>query len=250
MKKNRLTLENIIKSLINEDVSSNEVLDAINQKYFVRIKYDDEKKGGGVGNPKGSRVIQPMAIGTTKKGYPVVRAFQLDGNSRKGAPNWKFFRLDRIVSWKPMPNKHFSAPPDPSYGEYNTVGDKTMGTFFDNAKFDNFISPLDLVRNQRNTPKISAKNVQGPIQADKQWKRNVYTSQPNSKKYAQYARNIDDTSNEIDRFNDDIWSAAERERDMQNQQGPITQSYDNNEYDIDDVDYNEDEFTQNKNKKR
>ena len=89
-----LTLYDIVKNLLKEDVSSDEVLDAIRGKYHVRIKYDDGMEDNG-GNPKGSRVIQPMALGTTKKGYPVVRAFQVSGNSRRGAPKWKFFRIDK-----------------------------------------------------------------------------------------------------------------------------------------------------------
>ena len=96
-----LKLCDIVKNLLKEDVSSDEVLDAIRNKYHVRISYDDDMPDNG-GNPKGSRVIQPMAIGTTKKGYPVVRAFQVSGNSRRGAPQWKFFRLDRVTSWSPM----------------------------------------------------------------------------------------------------------------------------------------------------
>ena len=248
----KLTLEDIIKNIIKEDVENNAVLDAIHNKYFVRIRYDDGQPSGGVGNPKGSRVIQPMAIGTTKSGNRVVRAFQIDGNSRRGSPNWKFFRLDRIISWKPMPNKHFNAPPNEMYGKYNTVGDKTMGQFFDNAKFADFVSPLNRERNKDNTPKISTKNVHGPISADKQWKKNVYTSQPNSSKYAEYARNIDSTSDEINRFDDNLWSAAERERDAQNKKGPIgnTQSYNNDEYDVDDVDFNENEFYDKKGNRR
>lgn len=250
----KLSLANVIKSLLNEEVGSDSVLDAIHNKYYVRIRYNDGKDGKSVGNPRGSRVIQPMAIGTTKSGNLVVRAFQIDGNSRKGAPNWKFFRLDRISSWKPMPNKHFNEPPNPSYGVYNTNGDRSMGEFFDNAKFDDFISPLERERNKVNSPKISTNNVKGPISADKQWKKNVYTSQPNSQKYAQYAKNIEDTKGEINRFDDDIWANAERERDLQNQQGPITnntQSYDysENDFDTDDVDFNENEFQQNTNKR-
>ena len=109
-----LTLYDIIKHIINESVSGEEVLDAIHNKKYVRIKYDDGKpamKGVDKGNPKGSRVILPMAYGTTKAGNPVVRAFQWNGNSRRGAPKWKFFRLDRITSWKPF-RKQYSAPPD------------------------------------------------------------------------------------------------------------------------------------------
>ena len=87
-----LKLCDIVKKLLKEGVSSDEVLDAIRNKYHVRITYDDGMPDNG-GNPKGSRIIQPMAIGTTKKGYPVVRAFQVSGNSRRGAPKWSFLGL-------------------------------------------------------------------------------------------------------------------------------------------------------------
>jgi hypothetical protein len=249
-KEMQLSLKNIIKSLIEENVDQDTVLDAIRNRYYVRIRYDDGQNNIS-GNAKGSRLIQPMAIGTTKKGYPVVRAFQLNGNSRRGAPNWKFFRLDRIVNWRPMPNKHFNAPPDESFGRYNRNGDLTMGTFFDNAKLNDFTSPLEREREKRSVPKMSSKNAQGPISADKQWKRNVYTSQPNSSKYAAYAKNIDATKDDADRFDNDLWAAAERERDMQNRnkenpQGPINTSNNQDSYDISDVDFNENDFFNNK----
>jgi hypothetical protein len=180
-----------------------------------------------------------MALGRTKKGFPVVRAFQVSGNSRRGAPKWKFFRLDRITSWRPMKNKKFFAPPSDVYGEYNRFGDRTMGEFIDNAKFGDMSDPLERARAERQnvaqTPKVSTKNTTGPITANQQWKRNVYSSQPNSQKYAQYARNIDDTANDFNRFDNDIWAQAEAEKQQQDnaamqnsvmkpqqtQQGPI-----------------------------
>ena len=143
-----LTLYDIVKNLLKEDVSSDEVLNAIRGKYHVRINYDDGMEDNG-GNPKGSRVIQPMALGTTKKGYPVVRAFQVSGNSRRGAPKWKFFRLDRVTSWRPMRNKRFLNTPDDAYGEYNKTGDRTMQTFVDNAKFGDMNDPLERARAER-----------------------------------------------------------------------------------------------------
>ena len=95
------SLKDRIKPFLNEAIDSNSVLQAIRGKQKVRIKYDDTKEDNGSG-AKGSRVILPMAIGTTKKGYPVVRAFQQGGGSRRGVPKWKFFRLDRITSWRPF----------------------------------------------------------------------------------------------------------------------------------------------------
>lgn len=253
-----LTLHDIIKHLLNEDVSSEEVLKSIQGKYHVRINYDDNMPSND-GNPKGSRVIQPMALGTTKKGYPVVRAFQVSGNSRRGAPNWKFFRLDRITSWRPMKNKKFYAPPDSSYGKYNRFGDKTMGVFYDNAKFGDMEDPLERARAEReasaNAPKMSVKNVSGPIKASQQWKKNVYTSQPNSKKYAQIAKNIDQSGEK----SDDYWADYERAlQQMQNNdvipnneviQGPIENDYgyDENYYDVDNVDIDDNNFIKNRN---
>lgn len=248
-----LGLRHIIRHALREDVSSSDVLDAIENKYYVKIRYDDGMEGT---ESKGVRTIQPMAVGTTKKGYPVVRAFQLNGSSRRGAPKWKFFRLDRITTWRPLRGKRFMTVPDPSYGQYNYDGDKTMGTFQANAQFDMEMSPLDTARAERqtqmNAPKASVKkNATGPlIPATQQWKRNVYTSQPNSAKYAQAARNIDATSDEFNRLDDDIWARAEAEKQAQDaarmsqvQRGPL------DDYETDEVDYDENDFYNN-NKRR
>lgn len=249
-----LSLSNIIDGLLRESVSNDEVLDAIHNKYYVRIRYDDEMEDNG-GNSKGSRVIQPMAIGTTKKGYPVVRAFQTNNNSRRGAPKWKFFRLDRIQSWFPMRKKHFFTTPNDAYGEYNRVGDKTMGTFIDNAKFDDMNDPLARARAERmntvNSPKVSTRNVQGPIAATQQWKKNVFTSQPNSEKYAQYAKNVNDASNKTN----DYWADYDKAMQQLNQvpkpqpnpHGPINGN--KNDYDVNNVDFNENNFIKNTNKR-
>ena len=237
-----LTLYDIIKHIINESVSPDEVLNAIHNRRYVRIKYDDEKppmKGFDKGNPKGSRVIMPMAYGTTKAGNPVVRAFQWNGNSRRGAPKWKFFRLDRIQRWKPF-KKQFSAPPNDLY---NYAGDRSMGHFVDNAKFDfNTQGDIDVARQSDviTAPKVSVKNTQGPIAGGQQLRKNVYTSQPKSKKYAQFAKNIDQTAKK----DDDYWKMfdlADAERTM-NQKGPIKNDSYEDEYDIEDIDIDNNDF--------
>ena len=260
-----LTLRDILKGILTEGVSDDEVLDSIQGKYYVRINYDDTLPSNG-GNPKGSRVIQPMALGRTKKGFPVVRAFQIGGGSRRGAPKWKFFRLDRITSWRPMKNKKFFAPPSDVYGEYNRFGDRSMGKFIDNAKFGDMYDPLERARAERQNaaqaPKVSTKNATGPIAASQQWKRNVYTSQPNSDKYAQYARNVDMSGEK----GDDYWADYDRasqaadienqsQRPNQQNSGPILNrsSYDNYDdedfYDVDDVDFDENNFIRNTNRR-
>ena len=232
--------------LLNEEVAFNAVLDAIQNKYQVRIKYDDGQ-GDGAGNPKGSRVIKPFAIGTTKKGYPVVRAFQEGGGSRRGAPKWKFFRLDRIVSWIPMKNKKFFEAPPSSFGEYNLTGDKTMGTFYDNAKLDNFISPLDRQRMQfQNDVKVGQQQnaTKGPVgqpRVTQQWKKNVYTSQPNSRKYDMIRQNIENTPKK----GEDFWrlfDLDDAERTLtEPQKGPVIDKG----YDSDEVDFDENDFLNN-----
>lgn len=229
-----LGLRNIIASLLTEDAIFDKAKDAIDNKYHVRIRYDDGD--AEVNGSKRSRVIQPMAIGKTKAGHPCIRAFQVSGNSRRGAPKWKLFRLDRIMSWTPMPNKTFNSPQD----GYNPLGDKTMGTFYGNARFANDMTPLERermkTRDIANAPKVSTKNTSGPITtASQQWKKNVFTSQPNSKKYSMYAKNIKDTEKDFNRFDDDIWAKAEQEANpthepIGNKSGPIED--DDYEYDF------------------
>lgn len=238
----KITLRDRIKPFLNEEIDSDSVLQAIRTKSKVRIKYDDQMEDNG-GNSKGTRVILPMAIGTTRKGYPVVRAYQEGGGSRRGVPKWKFFRLDRITSWMPLKNKKFFQAPD----GYNPNGDETMGTFIDNAKFDDFISPLEREKMRfQNDVKVGQQkqNKQGPIQQPRvtqQWKKNVYTSQPNSKKYDMIRKNIDATPKK----GDDFWNLFDlndAEQAMtQNPQGPVN----TNGYDSDEVDFNENDYINN-----
>ena len=250
-----LSLKSILKRILAEGVSDEKVLDAIHNKYYVRIRYDDGGDNKGVGDPKGSRVIQPFAVGLTKRGYPVVRAFQVNGNSRRGAPKWKYFRLDRIKSWDGMKNKHFFMPPDDSYGEYNRIGDRSMSHFIDNAKFDDDMEdPLVIARLNRqgaiNAPKVSTKNVQGPISASQQWKKNVFTSQPNSKKYQDIAKEVEKSSYTTDKWAD--YEKALQQANMQNQapKPTSTESGPIDDYDMDDIDYDENNYTKNTNKKK
>ena len=235
----KITLRDRIKPFLNEAIDSDSVLQSIRNKNKVRIRYDDQLEDNG-GNTKGTRVIMPMAIGTTKKGYPVLRAWQEGGGSRRGVPKWKFFRLDRITSWIPLTKKKFFQAPD----GYNPNGDRTMGQFIDNAKFDDFISPLDKQRMQyQNDVKVGQQNSKGPVQQQQQprvtqqWKKNVYTSQPNSKKYDMIRKNIDNTPKK----DDDFWKLFDL-NDAENeltrpQQGPIDNGYDTNDVDFDENDY-------------
>ena len=149
-----------------------------------------------------------------------------------------------------MRNKHFFMPPDDSYGEYNRTGDRSMSSFIDNAKFNyDMEDPLVTTRLNRqgalNAPKVSTKNVQGPISANQQWKKNVFTSQPNSKKYQDIAREVEKSSYDDNKWADYEKALQQANIDTQGQEsGPI------DDYDIDDINFNQDNYSQNTNKRK
>lgn len=62
--------------------------EAIKSRRVIRMDYDP-----------GVRLVEPHALGYSRKGDLLLRAFQTDGASASGeSPNWKLFRLDRIRS--------------------------------------------------------------------------------------------------------------------------------------------------------
>ena len=232
-----LNLYEILQKVLNESVGSNEITDAIINHNYVDITYSDEDN-----NAPGRRLIQPYAYGITMAGNECLRAFQIGGDTLRGEPKWKLFLLKRMTSWHPRKQTFSVPPPMQGYNtpDYNSNGDGTMSKVILQAKFDGIDDTLGAVRAQKEfvkgAPKIASKNTQGPIpNVSQQWKKNVFTSQPNSKKYAQWAKNIEDTDTEFNRFDDDIWAKAEAEKQQQDnamlqnnvmkpkqaQQGPI-----------------------------
>lgn len=231
-----LNLFEILQKVLNESVGSNEIINAINNHNYVEINYFDENN-----NAPGTRLIQPYAYGVSKANNNVLRAFQMQGDTLRGQPHWKTFRIDRIASWKPRKQTFNTPPPMQGYNteDYNENGDGSMTKIYVQAKFglnDRLEKEKATTDFIKNAPKMSSKNSQGPIPfASQQRKKNVFTSQPNSQKYAQYAKNIKDTENEFNRFDDDVWSKAEAEKQQQDnaiiqnsakqpkqsQQGPI-----------------------------
>lgn len=209
----RINLSDILNRVLNEAVSPNDVIPVINNRNYVDLNYVDED-GSAVGN----RLAQVYAYGRSMAGNPVVRVYQVSGDSLRKR-EWKTLRLDRIVSWKPR--KQTFSKPAPGYNE---EGDGSMEVVNAMVTFNTQnLSPLEKQRNItadiRNAPKVSTKKTIGPLQyASQQRKKNVYTSQPNSDKYRMYQRNIDSTSNEFNRFDDDIWAKAEAEKNQQNTQ--------------------------------
>lgn len=131
--------EKIVSSLLTESVEVGKVNDAINRTYEVVINYNS----GGDGSASGERIIQPVAYGLTKAGNPVIRAFQPYGDTKTKTPAWKFFRLDRIESWKPKFKNTFDEPPGMhgAEGTYNPNGDGSMSTVLNTAVFGNPLKP-------------------------------------------------------------------------------------------------------------
>lgn len=69
----------------------------------------------------GSRLIEPHAVGYSKDGNVLLRAYQVSGASASGEhEHWKLFRLDRMMSAH-LTADRFSGPRD----GYKT-GDKAM----------------------------------------------------------------------------------------------------------------------------
>ena len=118
-----INLYNILQNLLTESVTSDKVIDSIQNRYRVIIKYSDEKNRA----PE-KRLIEPYVYGISKAGNPVLRAYQWQGDSYRGRPKWKFFRLDRITSWTPT-DRHFNMQPkDRGWRSkpYNENGDDLM----------------------------------------------------------------------------------------------------------------------------
>ena len=130
-------LEQIFQELLTEEARTVDVVDAIKKRYEAKITYkaDNDPKGSG------ERIIQPVAYGTTKAGNPVIRAFEPYGDTKTKVPAWKFFRLDRITSWKALRQNKFSEPPADQWrmsgaeGKFNENGDETMAEVFLVADF-------------------------------------------------------------------------------------------------------------------
>lgn len=120
-----------IKGLITEGVSDDEVIKAMDGQYNVKIMYRGE--GETVPQP---RTIQVYVYGQLQSGDYGIRAYQVDGYSKKNKPHdWKIFRLDRISDWKPTKMRWNKAVSDynlevddlskgGNVGKYNPNGDK------------------------------------------------------------------------------------------------------------------------------
>ena len=128
-----LNLYDILQEILAESVAPTDVVDAIKNKYQVIITYSDDKNRA----PK-KRLIEPYVYGLSKAGNSVFRAYQYDGDTFRGKPKWKLFRLDRVTSWEAT-DSHFNAEPKErgwNAEDYNSNGDGSMATVLNQVSLD------------------------------------------------------------------------------------------------------------------
>jgi len=130
-----MKLYNTLNNLILEVASIDQITDAIKKRRVCVIYYNGDEPGG-----LGLRVIEPVAFGYSKRGNPVLRAWDREGAShraylgKKPLPDWRFFRVDKIQFVRPT--QEIFNEPRPNY---NQNGDRSMERMIINAKFDNEI---------------------------------------------------------------------------------------------------------------
>lgn len=212
----RINLSDILHRVINENVNPSDIVSVINNKNYVDLNYVDEN-----GSAVGTRLVQPYVYGRNHAGNTILRVLQVSGDSLRKR-EWKTLRTDRIVSWKPR-KQTFTVPPEYqgfNVAPYRQDGDAAMSVIIAQVSFgdkDSLSIARQQTKNIANAPKIATKNKIGPVPyANQQRKKNIFTSQPNSEKYQTYQKNYQDTINNFDRFNDDMWAKAEQERELQN----------------------------------
>lgn len=127
------------KRLLAENVSDQEINDAIKGKYNINILYDDYPDAVPSVAPS-KRYIQVYNLAETKAGNKAIRAFQIFGGSKttpkEGA--WKIFRIDRIRGWFPT-NMRFYKPVsdlDTNIPTYNKYGDRAMSRVMNKVDFN------------------------------------------------------------------------------------------------------------------
>lgn len=136
-------IDELLKKKVKLAVSSDKVKKSIEQRQRTIIYYNGPDEGG-----KGLREIEPVCLGTSKAGNPVVRAWEIRGASASASrgelplPSWRLFRLDRITTYA-LTNDFFNTPrPD-----FNFVGDRSMSSVQLVAEFNDVITILDVEKN-------------------------------------------------------------------------------------------------------
>jgi len=126
-----MKLYKTFKGLIFEIASNKAIVDAITKRQVCVINYQGDEPGGN-----GLRTIEPVCLGYSIAGNPVLRAWDLEGAShraylgKKPLPSWRMFRVDKIIMIRPT-GETFNEPKP----NYNPNGDKSMTKIIVNAKF-------------------------------------------------------------------------------------------------------------------
>ena len=84
----------IVREVLKEGVDVKSVNDSIDNTYSVVINYKGEE-----GTHTGKRLIQPVAYGTTQKGFPAIRAFQPNGDTSSRVPSVFTSLQTRVPTW-------------------------------------------------------------------------------------------------------------------------------------------------------
>lgn len=113
------------KTEIKKNVNVDNINKAIDNKIRIKIFYRGDKNIAA-----GQRTIEVYAYGLSSAGNPVMRAFQLAGDTQTEMPDWKLFRVDRISRWVET-NQRFDQPRP----KFNPNGDRSMSTVYKIAKF-------------------------------------------------------------------------------------------------------------------
>ena len=143
-----LNLYEILQEVLNESVSSDSVNDAINNKYRILINYDDEDN-----HATGTRLVEPYVLGYTKAGNLAFRGYQYEGDTVRGIPKWKLFRLDRVINWQPT-KQHFNVEPKDNGWKaepYNFNGDGSLTSILNQVSFNDKNKELFSPNNTLNT---------------------------------------------------------------------------------------------------
>lgn len=124
--------------LMVESIGQSLAYMAIKNHEVIRINYksDDDSIASG------ERIIEPYVLGRTSKNNVVIRAFQPYGDTESSVPNWKLFKLNNIISWKPT-NKTFNSEPNKrgfNVQPYDQFGDSQLKMIRIQATFENDIN--------------------------------------------------------------------------------------------------------------
>ena len=223
-----INLYDILQQILTEGVSPTDVNDAINNKVQVIINYSDEKNRA----PE-RRLIEPYVYGLSRAGNAVFRAYQYEGDTFRGKPKWKLFRLDRVTSWQPTHN-HFNAEPMDrgwSAEAYNENGDNSMSTVINQVNLDYdqtsdnpYEKGSDLYNirkrtdNLKQSTSVNINNINGPVITPNIKKEIEKTDRDNEEFQKMLARNLERTRKEKEKRG---FSLSQQQPQQPNPSGPI-----------------------------